>query len=168
MALISGVTTDDVLRITGKAVTTEQLAQALAVIELYASVDLSDFMAYAARNRKWLQAAVAYQAAWMAAQPDVMTRTDFVSQSQDGLSFTTRDDSDLFLAPLAQKALSRVTWVRPRTVMVSPGRQTRLANRVNNGFHNGMNDGDLERVAQPGMPVTDADFDAARDGAGWL
>ena len=124
MTQITGVTVTDVLNITGATVTTAQLAQAVAVIELYASVDMSNFAAFGAKNRWALQAAVVWQAAWMLSQIDYAGRTDFATQSQDGLSLTTRDKDTILLAPLARKALSRVSRNRDRTINISLGRHS--------------------------------------------
>jgi len=159
MSTITGVTTADVSAYTGVTVTDDEVSQALSVIELYASVDLSNFAGFRATNRKWLQMAVAYQAAWMHSQPDLFSRTDFTNQSQDGLSVSTRDASTLMVAPLAKKALSRVSWVRPRSIYIAPGRHM---DRYNGGSLN----------TYPGRPYTDADWSNGNDDpntvGGWL
>lgn len=145
---VTGISVNDVANTTGVAVTQALLNQAISVIEMYASISLADFGGFAAGDRFWLQKAVAYQAAWMSNQVNYMGRTDFANQAQDGLSLTTRDDTDLFLAPLAQKALSRVRWLRPRTIRVLPSRHLEDQRQQH-----------INRAT--GVPITDYNFDHA-------
>lgn len=67
------------------------------------------------RDLYWLKLAVAHQAVWEKDQPDLLTRTDVKSFSQDGVSADLKPDA-LVLAPLARRALNRCSWRGTRTV----------------------------------------------------
>jgi len=107
----------DVAELTGKTVSAAQRTQAAATIELHVGViegvertDISD------RDRYWLKLATCYQAAWLAAQPDLFERNDVSSAGQDGESATFRADAHT-LAPLARRAIKRLSWRGPRTLV---------------------------------------------------
>jgi hypothetical protein len=113
-------TAADVVTLTGKTVTEAQRAQAVAALEVHIGlieaverVDVSD------RDRYFLKLATCYQAAWLAAQPDLFERNDVANASQDGESATFRADAHT-LAPLARKAVKRLSWRGPRELNV-PG-----------------------------------------------
>lgn|SRR5574341_273549 len=77
----------DVTTYTGKTVTTTQLNIAQTMIEglikrVYRSTDATTSSYY------WLQRAVAYQSAYVAAHPDIFNQLDFISMTQDGFSVT--------------------------------------------------------------------------------
>lgn len=111
-------TTADVLSLTGKTVTDEQLAQANSVVEVRGGRLYSiSATRIGARNTEWLKRAVAYQAAWMLRQPDYFGRMDVTAISQDGRSSTLRDGG-MELAPLARVALNRCSWMRSRSMHV--------------------------------------------------
>ena len=114
----------DVTTLTGKTVTQQQRDQAAATIELHCgaieSVERPDV---SGRDLYWLKLAVSYQAAWLAAQPDLFERNDVASAAQDGESANFRPDAHT-LAPLARKALKRLSWRGPRT-LVTPAADAR-------------------------------------------
>lgn len=102
--------------ITGVAVTESHITQAQAVIELFSGV--TEQYALRARDTRHLRMAVAYQAAWMKGQIDVTTRTDVDQLTQDEMSLTyakANPDAPV-LAPLAQRALKRLSWKGNRSV----------------------------------------------------
>lgn len=87
------------------------------LIEAVERTDVSD------RDRYWLKLAVCYQAAWIVAQPDYLERNAIASASQDGQAATGGNPDWLVLAPLARKALKRLSWRGVRTVSTQPGRR---------------------------------------------
>lgn len=87
------------------------------LIEAVERTDISD------RDRYWLKLAVCYQAAWIVAQPDYLERNAIASASQDGQAATGGNPDWLVLAPLARKALKRLSWRGVRTVSTQPGRR---------------------------------------------
>lgn len=119
MAAMPWCTVEDVAELTSAAVTAGQRKQAATTIELHVGlieaverVDVTD------RDRYWLKLATCYQAAWLKAQADLFERNDVSSAGQDGESATFRADAHT-LAPLARKAIKRLSWRGPRT-MITP------------------------------------------------
>lgn len=107
----------DVMTATGVTVTDQQLAQAQAAVEVFSGRIYSDSERMRTRDLYWLGRAVAYQAAWLAGQFGLETRLDATQIQQDGVSTTLAGDG-LTLAPMAARALKRVSWMRSRTVHV--------------------------------------------------
>src|SRR5690606_10421827 len=99
------------------------LAQAQGVIELYAGISEGNSAELSAANARMLKAAVAYQAAWMAGQIDVTTRTDVAQLQQDGATFTPPRQDPLRLAALARRAARRLSWLRVRRTTFKQGRR---------------------------------------------
>jgi len=112
----------DVDDLTGKDVSTAELAMAQAVIELHvARTDDTPTEALSARDLKWLKRAVAYQAAWMTEQPDIFTRTDMDENTallQDGVDARNLPADAMTLAPLARRAVRRLSWKQSRSIHV--------------------------------------------------
>lgn len=116
-------TTDDVLLLTGKTVTDAQLAQASAALELHVGRTYFETVSnpdggsvkVGRRDREWLKRACAYQAAWMLAQPDMYQRLDMDALASTGRPISLKDRA-LVLAPLARRALQRVSWLRSRSL----------------------------------------------------
>lgn len=107
----------DVTNATGVTVTGAQLAQAQAAIEIFTSRIFADTDRIRTRDLHWLGQAVAYQAAWLAGQFGLETRLDATQIQQDQVSSTLQGDG-LVLAPMAARALRRVSWMRSRTVHI--------------------------------------------------
>lgn len=114
MAATPWATIADVTALTGKTVTEPQRNQAAATIAAHTGlieeverVDVTD------RDRYWLKLATCYQAAWLTAQPDLFERNDVDNAAQDGQSATFRPDAHT-LAPLARRAIKRLSWRGPR------------------------------------------------------
>lgn len=119
-ALHSWCTIIDVATVTGKTVTPVDRNIAAYAIELTTglieSVPRSDL---SRRDAYWLRQAVAFQAAWLADTPDYLERNDVESASQDGQSVTLKPDA-LVLAPLARRALKRLSWRGTRSIQPVP------------------------------------------------
>lgn len=110
-------TVQDVADATGVTVTGQQLAQAQSDIEIFTNRIYADAARIRARDLHWLGQAVARQAAWIAGQFGLETRLDATQIQQDQVSTSLKDDG-LVLAPMAARALRRVSWMRSRTVHV--------------------------------------------------
>lgn len=83
---------------------TSTLETITGLIEAVDRPDITD------RDRHWLKLMTCYQVAFMAENPDLFSRADVTSASQDGDSANFRNvDSHLF-APLARKAYRRLSW----------------------------------------------------------
>lgn len=107
----------DVAAITGVTVTDAQVMQAQAVIDLFSARTYDALPRIGTRDQYWLKLATAYQAVWMAAQPDMFTRLDFDTIAMGNRPVQLKDDS-LRIAPLAAKALKRCAWLRSRSLHV--------------------------------------------------
>lgn len=106
---VTWATISDVQTITGTTVDATRLGEAQGIIELYVGRTIESTRWLQASSLRWLQKAVAYQAAWMEAQPDLFVRTsvDTFGSRTDLVKF--KADSQL-LAPLARRALKRLRW----------------------------------------------------------
>lgn len=125
------VSTADVAAVTGITPASTTVEYAKTVIESVTNTDLSvTAAAYSTAAERWLKRAVCYQAAWMHTQPDLFSRTDVASLQQDGVSFQTRDDMSMVLAPLARIALQRVRWVGTHTKKALPSDDSTLPLRA--------------------------------------
>lgn len=110
-------TAQQVINVTGVTVTDQQLAQAQDDIEIFTGRVYEDTPRIRTRDLYWLGRAVARQAAWQAGQFGLETRLDATQIQQDQVSTTVQGDG-LVLAPMAARALLRVSWMRSRTVHI--------------------------------------------------
>lgn len=113
-------TVADVDTVTGATVDAKAVRRAVSTLEtitgLIESVDRPDV---SDRDRHWLKLMTCYQTAFMIDNPDLFSRNDVTSASQDGESASFRNvDSHLF-APLARKAYRRLSWRGLRSI--APG-----------------------------------------------
>ena len=111
----------DVTTLTGRPADDEMIAQAQAMIELaIGRTETTGSAEMTARDLDWLRRAVAYQAVWMAGQPDLYTRLDVSMLAQDGMS-TTFKGGALVYSPLAKAALKKLSWTGgTRSIAVEP------------------------------------------------
>jgi hypothetical protein len=110
-------TAQQVTDTTGVSVTDAQLAQAQDDIEIFTNRIYTDTPRIRTRDLYWLGRAVARQAAWLAGQFGLETRLDATQIQQDQVSTTLAGDG-LVLAPMAARALRKVSWMRSRTVHI--------------------------------------------------
>jgi len=112
----------DVLELTGVTVDAFGLRQAVTSLETVTGlIQDVERTTISEADRYWLKVATCYQAAWIAAQPDYLERNDVTGASQDGQSAQGKPDW-LVLAPLARRALKRLSWRGVRTVSSQPAR----------------------------------------------
>ena len=110
-------TAQQVINTTGVSVTDAQLLQAQDDIEIFTNRIYADTARIRTRDLYWLGRAVARQAAWIAGQFGLETRLDATQIQQDQVSTTLTGDG-LVLAPMAVRALRKVSWMRSRTVHI--------------------------------------------------
>lgn len=111
-------TLDDVVTFTNTSVTGPVLLQAGAMIDVAAARPYAvDHTRIGSRDLYYLRLACAYQAAWLAAQPDMFQRMDITSLGQ-ARSITQFAANAMVLAPNAKKALKRVSWLKSRSLHV--------------------------------------------------
>lgn len=123
---MSWATADDVVTITGREATTESLAAAQVIVEIFSGTSefASDEGLIASRNLRMLKNAVAFQAVWLDSHPDVMDAMDVSGVSQDGLNAQYATANAHLLAPLANRCIERLSW--RREIRASRGRAARL------------------------------------------
>lgn len=114
----------DVANYTGVIVDDSQVLQAQASVEIFCGrTFLVPQNTMRARDLYWLKLAVSYQAAWMPQQPDLFGRSDLSNISQDGMTITfdpATDGKARVCAPLARRAIKRLTWMRSRSLHTNP------------------------------------------------
>ncbi|MGW4129491.1 hypothetical protein [Amycolatopsis japonica] len=116
-------TAGDVLTYAKATVDDAAVTRAQATVDLYAGRIPADAAKIGARDQYWLKLAVAYQAAWQAAQPDLFDRLDITSTG--GSQSTEGPDSWMTLAPHAAQALRRVSWLGSGSFHVRAPNETR-------------------------------------------
>lgn len=101
----------DVDDVAGVTVTDRELRTARGIVEtlvgVFESVDRPDV---SDRDREWLRRAVCYEAAFVHDNPDLFSRIDVTSASQDGESVAFRNVDAHLLAPLARKCIRKLSW----------------------------------------------------------
>lgn len=104
--------TADVVAVTGQSATAGSLALAQSMVEIFAGTTeaSSDAGLISARNLNHLRKAVAFQAVWLDAHPDVLEVMDVRGISQDGLSAEYAHAWAHLCAPLARMSIMRLTW----------------------------------------------------------
>jgi hypothetical protein len=109
----------EVAEITGTTVEADVLAQADGIITVYSgrTPDLKDKLRK--RDQYWLQAATAWQAAWLAGQAGVTARNLGTRIDTEGLSVDHAAEYEVVLAPLAARALRNLSWKSNRSVRVA-------------------------------------------------
>jgi hypothetical protein len=113
-------TVEDVSTFTGVSVDRKLIAQAQTMIELFSGKNLADLAKMQPRDQRHVKLAVAYQAVWMDAHPEVFTTMDVQAVNQDDLVVRFRDDSEAHLiAPLAKAALKRLSWKKRGAASIS-------------------------------------------------
>jgi len=118
-------TIEDITEVTGKTVSLAVRNLAAQSIELHTgAIESVPRVDMSRRDAYWLRQAVCFQAAWLAPTPDYLERNDITMTSQDGASASGGPDW-MTLAPLARKAIKRLSWRGMRTVFT--GRPTTRA-----------------------------------------
>jgi hypothetical protein len=129
-----GVSTDDVLDLTGSVVTTANVTMAAGIIDLYTNRTQAASGSMTARDFGWVQRAVAYQAAWVSGQLDLMRRRATSELVQDGMRTKNSDGTGTWrewtvtLGPLAARALKNLSWKTRR--QEETGHRVRLFRRT--------------------------------------
>lgn len=110
--MVAWATLDDVLDVTGREATAENLALArtMVAIEAGATEAASDNQLIAGRNLNLLKQAVCFQAVWLDSHPDVLDAMDVQGVSQDGLNAQYANATAHLYAPMAIKCIRRLSW----------------------------------------------------------
>jgi len=120
---------DQVFEWTGREVSPESLALAQTMIEIFSGTTTiaSDDGLILSKNLRHLGQAVAFQAVWLDAHPDVMETMDVEGVSQDGLSAQYADVNAHLLAPMASRCIRRLSW--KKEIRIGRGRWSTRAAR---------------------------------------
>lgn len=112
----------DVANLTGITVSASKVLQAQAVIDLHSETTINAINNIRPKDKHRLKQAVVYQAAWMSGAPDLFTRAEITSAGHAATSFAYVDPESVTLAPLAKRALLKLTWKRTRSTRIRPAR----------------------------------------------
>lgn len=115
-------TAAEALTYTKIAVDDSDIEAAQAMIEVFA--DVTEDALIGTKNLRLLKMAVAYQAAWITDHPDVFTHVDVSSMLQDGIQFVNNNMNSGVLAPMAKRAIDRLSWRRNRSLRVRRPKST--------------------------------------------
>lgn len=111
------VTPEQVQSVTGISVDAADIARAQSVIEIETGIDLSSSETaidrWQTRDQRHLRAAVSWETAYLDTNPQILVQLGLLSSaSVNGVSVTYSPgatSSDAILAPLAQRALARLS-----------------------------------------------------------
>lgn len=109
---------EDVTTVTGVTAEQGDLLRAQFAMDALCGRSIDVQGSLRARDLHFLKLATAYQCAWMMGQPDLYSRTEVRQSTGDGVSVSLPDGA-LVLAPMARRALRRVSWRRSRSVSVA-------------------------------------------------
>lgn len=112
-------TEDDLLSYLGVTLpASAYLVRANTDITVYANRSEAASAAISNRDLLALKLATCYQAAWLPAQADSLTRTNVQSSTVDGESVRFSSEAQQNLAPGAIRALKNLSWKGSRTLVV--------------------------------------------------
>lgn len=112
-------TADDLLNYLGVTLSDARfLTLANTDITVYANRSEGASASISNRDLLALKLATCYQAAWLPAQPDALTRVNIDSSTVDGESVRFRNEAQQNLAPGAIRALKNLSWKGSRTLVV--------------------------------------------------
>lgn len=126
-------TPEDVERLTRATVDAETIDVAAGIIELVAGRSTEVWSKLRPGDQRILKQATAYQAAWIASHPEAFTAMDVSYFQQLDQRVDLRGPDSLYLAPLAKRALKRLSWRGIRSVPLS----TDFTRRPELGDHEG-------------------------------
>lgn len=118
---------------TGIAVSQDHIDMAQAMIELFADVIYDQSDKISTKNLRLLKMAVAYQAAWIVDHPDLFTHTDVTSINQDGIFYVHAHENAYLIAPMARRALKRLSWMRNKSIRVRPSTNRLISKKFVDG-----------------------------------
>jgi len=111
MAVTKWATIADVTSKTGVTATEQQRTIAVGVLETVTGlIEEVERPGISDRDRYFLKLATCYQTAFVVDNPDLFSRADVTSASQDGESASFRNPDSHLLAPLARKSIRRLSW----------------------------------------------------------
>lgn len=126
--MVDWATVADVADVTGETVTEANVKTAARTLEtMIGLIEAVDRPSISDRDRYWLRQAVCFQAPFVRDNPDLFSRADVTSAAQDGESASFRNVDAHILAPLARKAIRRLSW----RGLTRPGDRQRVRGTLN-------------------------------------
>lgn len=115
-------TVEQVENRTGVTVSAETLALASAMIDTFTGADEElPEDAITAVDRRHLRNACAWQAAWVAGKPGLITERELATSiTSDTQNIQRESQMDALCAPLAKREIASLSWVGTRTTFVRP------------------------------------------------
>lgn len=110
-------TAADVFTYAKTTVDDDTVLRAQATIDVHSARIYADKAMISDRDQYWLKLAVAYQAAWLPAQPDAFQRVE-VTEAGGATNRSMFTETAMVLAPDAKWALKRVSWLKSRSLHV--------------------------------------------------
>lgn len=135
---MSWATVAETLSYTGITVSTDNITAAQFMVELFADVTEEADANISTKNARLLKMAVAYQAAWLTEHPDVFTNIDITNMAEDGIAFSNAHANSGLLAPMAKRAISRLSWYRNSNIRIRPARRNQGSNIPHRFFNMGL------------------------------
>jgi len=113
------ISPEGVKDLTGLPLDRPAIHRAQSLLEMEAGREFGDGSGLRIKDRRLAAQAVAYQAAWMHAHPEVFSNMDVRQVRQVDLDVRFRDESSSsYLSPLARRALNRLSWRGSRSISV--------------------------------------------------
>lgn len=115
-------TVQQVLDLTGETVTLQDVTVASAMIDTKAGTDEEmPLDSISARDRRTLARAAAWQAAWLASKPGLLTQRESTRQTTSaGVSDRRDSDAQILYAPMTLLELRNLSWFGTRTLDRGP------------------------------------------------
>lgn len=111
-------TVGETLTYTKITVDQADIESAQFMVEIFSDVTEDADANISTKNLRLLKMAVAYQAAWISDHPDIFTHVDVSTMLQDGIQFTNAHANAGVLAPMAKRAIDRLSWKRNRSIKI--------------------------------------------------
>lgn len=111
-------TADDVSDITGYTAAETDIRKAQGIVEVHAGKP--EALITNVEDLAWMKYAVAWQTAYMATDPNSVFEQANVQSLRQNDTTIDFGDKDYAIAPLAQKAIRRLSWNRSRSVPTAP------------------------------------------------
>lgn len=111
-------TANDVLDITGYSADDTDIRRAQAIVEVYAGK--TEELITNVSDLAWMRYAVAWQVAYMSSDENSVYEQANVQTLTQNDTMIAFGDKDYAISPLAQKAVSRLSWNRSRSIPTAP------------------------------------------------
>ena len=112
------ITAKDVLEITGYTADSKDIALAQAIVEVFAGKPMASVENVV--DLEWMKRAIAWQVAYMSEDPQAVYEQANISTIQQNGIYINLGTKHYQIAPLAERAIRLLTWVRSRSIKTRP------------------------------------------------